>query len=354
MNTTQKYDVIIIGGGIYGASIFYHLLKKLPLRVLLVEKKTIASGATQKSKGFIRTYHDSLTYCALSQQSYDFFQQFEKNNKCNFVKTGFLTIENPENEKYIQEKIQFLNEKNIDISIVDSKMIKQKLGSYFFPIKKNKLYLWEKNAGYADPYKICHHFIEEGKKLGGVVFENFYVDHLCFNDNITTGIYGMNKKIHATCVVLAAGIYSDSFLKSIQEEITIEKKIIQLGYFNCSFENPLASFLEKNAGFFGRMISKKCCLLGQTKVFDHKTIHSNALTDLENIARDYFNEKFIHCIKNISGVEAYCNVNISDFSKKAENIFICTGWNGVGFKMSFKIGETAAEKIIHNLKNEKS
>ncbi|CAO4843128.1 MAG: Monomeric sarcosine oxidase [Holosporales bacterium] len=350
----QKYDVIIIGGGIYGASIFYHLLKKRSLRVLLLEKKTVASGATLQSKGFIRCYHDSLTHCALSQQSYDFFQQFEKNNKCTFIKTGFLTIENPENEKNIQERIHFLNKKDGDISIVGSQMIKKKLGSYFFPIKKNKLYIWEKNAGYADPYKICHFFIEEGKKQGGTVFENFHVDHLCVNDHITTGIYGMNKKIHGACVVLAAGIHSDAFLKSIQEEISIEKKIIQLGYFGCSFQNPLASFLEKNAGFFGRMISKKICLLGQTKVFENHTIPSFALTDLENIAFNYFGEKSIHFIKNISGVEAYCDVNISDFSKKIENLFICTGWNGLGFKMSFKIGEIAAKKIIHNLKKGKS
>ncbi|MCA9961557.1 MAG: FAD-binding oxidoreductase, partial [Anaerolineales bacterium] len=57
MTMNEKADVIIIGGGIHGASLAFHLAQR-GIRPLLLEKSFIASGATGRSSGLVRMHYD--------------------------------------------------------------------------------------------------------------------------------------------------------------------------------------------------------------------------------------------------------------------------------------------------------
>ena len=47
-------DVVVIGGGVHGASLAYHLARKKAGRVVLVERKFLASGPTGRSSALVR------------------------------------------------------------------------------------------------------------------------------------------------------------------------------------------------------------------------------------------------------------------------------------------------------------
>lgn len=53
----QQADVIIIGGGIHGASLAFHLTR-LGVRPLILERNFTASGATGRSSGLVRMHYD--------------------------------------------------------------------------------------------------------------------------------------------------------------------------------------------------------------------------------------------------------------------------------------------------------
>src|SRR2546423_12397409 len=50
-------DVVIVGGGVHGASIAYHLARKNAGRIVLIEKKFIASGPTGRSTALVRRFY---------------------------------------------------------------------------------------------------------------------------------------------------------------------------------------------------------------------------------------------------------------------------------------------------------
>jgi glycine/D-amino acid oxidase-like deaminating enzyme len=52
---TQTYDAIIIGAGVMGTSIAFHLAER-GLKVAIVERRNAASGATGHSSGLIRMH----------------------------------------------------------------------------------------------------------------------------------------------------------------------------------------------------------------------------------------------------------------------------------------------------------
>src|SRR5262245_21619626 len=50
-------DIVVIGGGVHGASAAYHLARKKAGRVVLVEKKFVASGPTGRSTALVRGFY---------------------------------------------------------------------------------------------------------------------------------------------------------------------------------------------------------------------------------------------------------------------------------------------------------
>jgi sarcosine oxidase subunit beta len=54
---TETADVILIGGGVHGASLAFHLAKR-GLKPVVLEKNFIASGATGRSSGLVRMHYD--------------------------------------------------------------------------------------------------------------------------------------------------------------------------------------------------------------------------------------------------------------------------------------------------------
>ncbi|HKJ27681.1 MAG TPA: FAD-dependent oxidoreductase, partial [Anaerolineales bacterium] len=53
----ENVEVIIIGGGVHGASLAFHLAEK-GLKPVVLERKTLAIGSTGRSSGLVRMHYD--------------------------------------------------------------------------------------------------------------------------------------------------------------------------------------------------------------------------------------------------------------------------------------------------------
>ena len=71
-------DVLIIGGGVIGCSIAYHLTKRGCRNVVVVERNTIGSGSTAKAAGGFRQQFSYETNVRLAMYSINFFEHFHE------------------------------------------------------------------------------------------------------------------------------------------------------------------------------------------------------------------------------------------------------------------------------------
>src|SRR5262249_37326613 len=62
---TETADVVIVGGGVTGASIAYHLVHRGVRRVAVVERRFVASGATGRSSACIRQHYTTPQTCRM-------------------------------------------------------------------------------------------------------------------------------------------------------------------------------------------------------------------------------------------------------------------------------------------------
>ena len=64
----SQASVVIIGGGVTGCSVAYHLAKEGVKDVVVLEKGNIASGATRHAAGLVTVYNTSLDILQLPRQ----------------------------------------------------------------------------------------------------------------------------------------------------------------------------------------------------------------------------------------------------------------------------------------------
>ncbi len=87
-------EVVVIGGGVNGCSIAYHLAKSGVKDVVLVEKGYVASGPTGRSSGIIRQHYSIETLARMARDSVRVFQNFAESvgGDAGFVQTGAAFI----------------------------------------------------------------------------------------------------------------------------------------------------------------------------------------------------------------------------------------------------------------------
>jgi len=93
----RRAEVIVVGGGIYGASTLYHLARQGITDCLLVERGRIAGGPTGVSSSIVRQNYPSETYAKMALDSLRFFQRFTEltGGDSGFRPIGYVAFNAP-------------------------------------------------------------------------------------------------------------------------------------------------------------------------------------------------------------------------------------------------------------------
>src|SRR5262245_66215814 len=89
-----RADVIVIGGGANGDSTAFHLASRGVKKVLLLERRQLAAGATGKSGSLVRMHYTNEPESRLAFESLKIFRDFRNvvGGDCGFEPIGFLQI----------------------------------------------------------------------------------------------------------------------------------------------------------------------------------------------------------------------------------------------------------------------
>ncbi|MGC0371998.1 MAG: hypothetical protein DGJ47_000702 [Rickettsiaceae bacterium] len=350
----NKYDVLIIGGGVFGAAIFYYLSKNTSLTVCLLEQKKFCSGATRHSGGFIRMLHPSKKLSELAARSFKEYVNFKQNigTSCGFVETGFTTLMKKSDFTLIKDNIKILRNLNIKIEIFDTASVVFN-GTHFY-IADDEVLLYEPNSGYADPFKVTMAYIEKGIELGGIAIEHHRVKNLIIDGDKVVGVQTDNKLfeyIQSNCVVVSAGVNTDKILSknNIKKSNTssnffLRKQICLNIYSYPDKHTILPTFMDKVSGLYARNCGNGRCILGLTENLSLVEFQYKLYNIAKHVIPDFHKYTLY---KTANTFESYTNDNlgISEFSDQIQGVFICSGWSGCGFKIAPECGKQAAAKI---------
>ncbi len=94
MDLPKTADVVIIGGGVVGCSIAYHLARRGARDVLVLERDAVGAGTTSKAAGGIRAQFPTETEIRFSLEAIRVFERFEEEFGVDpgYRKIGYLFL----------------------------------------------------------------------------------------------------------------------------------------------------------------------------------------------------------------------------------------------------------------------
>lgn len=209
----QTYDAIVIGAGVMGASIAFHLAER-GLKVAILERRVTASGATGHSSGLVRMHYDLAAESELTFRSYQlYFSNWRERvgGECGFQQTGFLQIARREHEDKLRGNVANQQHLGINTSVITVDEVRK-----LFPDLVTEHFdvaAYEPDSGYADATLTTNSFIEAAKRNGATLLQNCEVTAIHMQGDKVRGL-GTNKgDLDAPIIINAAGAWARQVAK---------------------------------------------------------------------------------------------------------------------------------------------
>jgi glycine/D-amino acid oxidase-like deaminating enzyme len=204
----MRAQVVVIGGGAFGASCFYHLTARGARDVLLLEQATLGSGSTGRSAAVVETQYLAPDQVALCAWSIRVFQWLEREHALPFVHHGYLRLgHSAADVAGFRESVALQRTHGLDgARVIDPGEIARIVPA----LRVDDLAgaLWGPSDGYVDAVRYCELLAALGRAAGGRVLQGRRATGLRLRGGRVTGVECDGEAIECDGVVNASGAWA--------------------------------------------------------------------------------------------------------------------------------------------------
>ncbi len=205
----ERADVCIIGGGVIGCSIAYHLARASRLKIVLLERGHLGGGSTGRSVGGVRRQFLTEIHIQLSIESLKMLQTFREETGWDpgFRKTGYLFLLSTEEEwAQFRQAVELQGRLGVRVEVLSPSEIQalapclridDLLAGTFTP-----------EDGYASPFQVVWGYAERAADLGVDIREHCEVTGVVVQGGRVQAVTSREGEITAPVVINAAGPYA--------------------------------------------------------------------------------------------------------------------------------------------------
>ena len=373
-NIPTSAKVVVIGGGIAGCSVAYHLTEFGWNDIVLLERDQLTSGTTWHAAGLLGQVGASATVTKLRNYSLNLYKKLQEETgiETGLKQNGSLTVATDTNRlEELKRQATFAQRFNIQVDEINIDKITE-----LYPLINTKdivggIYI--PKDGQADPIGITNVLAKAAKNNGAKFFENCPVKKILTKNDSIIGVDTIYGKIQCEYIVLATGMWSRQIASDINVSIPvypnehfyilsepldgINKSLPVLrDYNNCLYLKEdagkiLVGIFEPNAkpAFTNTFKVPDDFSFGELpEDFDHFEPYLKSamkrVPALENVGiRKFFN-----------GPEAFTpdtNYLLGE-TPEIKNFYVCCGFNSIGIQSAGGAGKVTAEWMINGETNE--
>src|SRR5262245_13756564 len=113
-------DVLVVGGGVIGCSIAFHLARRRVGRVVLLEKAFLGAGSSGKSGAIIRQHYSNPLTVAMARKSLAVFENFSDavGGPTVFTRTGMALVINERDRVAMERNLELQRGLGVDVRLV--------------------------------------------------------------------------------------------------------------------------------------------------------------------------------------------------------------------------------------------
>jgi sarcosine oxidase, subunit beta len=354
-------EIVVVGGGVIGSSIAYHLAARGARDVALVERDAICSGETSKSGGFVQTHWDTLAEVRLIARSRDVFASWRDRigGDCGFVQGGYLHVTGSEREAEVRRVHDMLVAEGLPSHWLDPLELAE-----LQPILNiNRLVggAWEPTSGWADPVATTRSLAAAARAHGVAIREHTAAIAIRHAGGRVTGVDTTAGPIPCRVAILAAGPRVHALHPDPDTPLPIQIERGQLAYLTRPGNLP-----EREIGFYDEVTGLYTHPAGELNMVGRdRDTPFDIVSDPDDYRRDV-DGKWVARTAMMLGYrfpalsESILRRGVTglyDFTPDGQPIvdgplcgiagyYLAAGFSGVGFKSSPAIGLAMAELVL--------
>jgi dimethylglycine dehydrogenase len=183
-------QVVVIGGGVVGCSVLYHLTKKGWKDVMLLERDQLTSGSTWHAAGGFHTLNGDPNVAMLQSYTVSLYQELERisGQSCGMHKSpGIMLADTPERMEFLKMTVARGRYLGMDTGIISVAEAKN-----YFPFIEDKYFigaLLDPNEGHLDPSGTTYAYAKAARIQGATI-------------EVETKVEGLEQKPDGTWLVI--------------------------------------------------------------------------------------------------------------------------------------------------------
>lgn len=251
----MKADIAILGGGIIGASIAWHLVESGQAgNIIVIEKDpTYEFAATPRGNGGIRQLFSLPTNIAMAQYGLDYYAHFESRlsasgsdvNSIGFKRQGYLFLSDTGDEKQMIANHATQVAEGVRADLLDAAALKARFPS--LNVKDIAVAVHSPDDAWIDPYAALMEFRKAATEAGCNFVKAEIADWQSDNGRATRVVLSSGDIIEADTFVLACGAWSAEIGAMIGLDLPVEPMSRESYFFRCQDDVEPLPFLKSES-----------------------------------------------------------------------------------------------------------
>lgn len=359
MANSRSIHVIVVGAGVVGCSIAYHLARA-GAAFTVFDKGDICAGMSARSGALVRMHYTFAPEAELAWKSLAYFENWREMvgaGDCGFVRTGFAVLVGPGNADKLRANVAMMRGLGVDTAILDPQQLRSLDAS--INVGDVALAAYEPRSGYADPIATTGSFADAAMQQHVRFVLHDSVAFVNIRGDCATGIRTIaGEKLDADAVCVVAGPWTDRLLAPLGVHIGIKAERAQVAFFQRDVALSHLAYIDTIEGSYFRPHGDALTLAGLGEWRPEGTPDPDCFRETNDT--DFIEEVRRRLARRIPTMRAapyaHGHAGIYDISPDAravmgkapgfDGLYVAAGFSGTGFKTSPAVGAAMAELIL--------
>ena len=357
-NGTRTADIVILGAGVMGASIAFHLAQRKAGRILVIDKDHVGSGGSGRSSALIRMHYSFPAEVQLALVSLRMFERWGElvGETTLFRKTGFVRIVHPNEAERLKRNVEMQRGFGVNVSLI-SKYELQELEPDWV-IDEVELAAYEPESGYGDGAGVANDFLARARDRGVGYWPRTKATALHIEGGRVRGVQTDRGEVEAAIVIAAIGPWTRPLFQAAGYDLPVETEYHQVAILKNApdMRGGGCACIDSETGTYFRPDGPDKFLVGDfygKRPVDPDDFPQRAADEsLEELIEracgrvpKLENAEVMRGVTGVYDMTPDCRPMLGEIPGIA-GLQVCAGFSGMGFKISPAIGLVMSELIL--------
>jgi sarcosine oxidase subunit beta len=226
--STKTADIVILGAGVIGTSIAFHLAKRKAGTIVVIDKGHVGQGGSGRSSALIRMHYSYPPEVQLALVSLHMFQNWGDivGEEGDFRKTGFVRIVHPGEDERLRQNVEMQRKLGVNVKLIDRIELQELEPDW--KVDEVELATYEPDSGYGDGAGVANDFLTRARDLGVTYLSKTQALEFLVQGERVCGVKTDHDEIACPLVISATGPWTKPLFHQIGINLPIETEYHQV------------------------------------------------------------------------------------------------------------------------------